>query len=54
MFSDWNSFHGYDEVRWTHGTHSVKFGGTVERMTPTTKICWVFKFSCKARVEAGT
>jgi hypothetical protein len=28
----WNSFQGYDDAFWTHGTHSVKFGGAVERM----------------------
>src|SRR5882762_3112771 len=28
----WNSFQAYDDVYWTHGTHSMKFGGTVERM----------------------
>jgi hypothetical protein len=28
----WNSFQGYDDAFWTHGTHSVKFGGGVERM----------------------
>jgi len=28
----WNSFQGYDDVFWTHGTHSVKFGGAVERI----------------------
>ena len=28
----WNSFQGYDDASWTHGTHSVKFGGAVERM----------------------
>ena len=28
----WNSFQAYDDVFWTHGTHSMKFGGTVERM----------------------
>jgi hypothetical protein len=27
----WNSFQGYDDAFWTHGTHSVKFGGGVER-----------------------
>jgi hypothetical protein len=28
----WNSFQGYDDAFWTHGTHSFKFGGQVERM----------------------
>jgi hypothetical protein len=28
----WNSFQGYDDAFWTHGSHSVKFGGAVERM----------------------
>jgi hypothetical protein len=28
----WNSFQGYDDAFWTHGTHSIKFGGAVERM----------------------
>jgi hypothetical protein len=28
----WNSFQGYDDAFWTHGTHSMKFGGEVERM----------------------
>ncbi|PYU21038.1 MAG: hypothetical protein DMG30_18935 [Acidobacteria bacterium] len=28
----WNSFQGYDDAFWTHGTHSLKFGGEVERM----------------------
>jgi hypothetical protein len=28
----WNSFQGYDDASWTHGTHSLKFGGAVERM----------------------
>jgi len=28
----WNSFQGYDDAFWTHGTHSLKFGGAVERM----------------------
>jgi hypothetical protein len=28
----WNSFQGYDDAFWTHGTHSLKFGGGVERM----------------------
>jgi hypothetical protein len=27
----WNSFQGYDDAFWTHGTHSLKFGGGVER-----------------------
>jgi carboxypeptidase family protein/TonB-dependent receptor-like protein len=30
----WNSFQGYDDAFWTHGTHSLKFGGAVERMEP--------------------
>jgi|SRR5579872_4847195 len=29
---NWNSFQEYDDAFWTHGTHSVKFGGAVERM----------------------
>jgi hypothetical protein len=28
----WNSFQGYDDAFWTHGTHSLKFGGAAERM----------------------
>jgi outer membrane receptor protein involved in Fe transport len=28
----WNSFQGYSDAFWTHGTHSLKFGGAVERM----------------------
>ena len=28
----WNSFQEYDDAFWTHGTHSLKFGGVVERM----------------------
>ena len=28
----WNSFQGYDDAFWVHGTHSLKFGGAVERM----------------------
>ena len=28
----WNSFQGYDDAFWTRGTHSVKFGGAVERI----------------------
>ena len=28
----WNSFQGYDDASWTLGTHSLKFGGAVERM----------------------
>jgi Carboxypeptidase regulatory-like domain/TonB dependent receptor-like, beta-barrel/TonB-dependent Receptor Plug Domain len=28
----WNSFQAYDDAFWTHGTHSVKFGGAVERI----------------------
>lgn len=28
----WNSFQGYDDAFWTHGNHSVKFGGAVERI----------------------
>ena len=27
----WNSYQGYDDAFWTHGTHSIKFGGGVER-----------------------
>jgi hypothetical protein len=27
----WNSFQGYDDAFWIHGTHSLKFGGGVER-----------------------
>jgi hypothetical protein len=27
----WNSFQGYDDAFWAHGTHSIKFGGGVER-----------------------
>jgi hypothetical protein len=29
---NWNSFQEYDDAFWTHGTHSLKFGGAVERM----------------------
>src|SRR5487761_224929 len=28
----WNSFQGYDDAFWTRGSHSVKFGGAVERI----------------------
>jgi Carboxypeptidase regulatory-like domain/TonB dependent receptor-like, beta-barrel/TonB-dependent Receptor Plug Domain len=28
----WNTFQGYDDAFWTHGTHSLKFGAAVERM----------------------
>jgi Carboxypeptidase regulatory-like domain/TonB-dependent Receptor Plug Domain/TonB dependent receptor len=28
----WNSYQGYDDTFWTHGTHSLKFGGGVERI----------------------
>jgi hypothetical protein len=28
----WNSFQEYDDASWTHGSHSIKFGGGVERM----------------------
>jgi hypothetical protein len=28
----WNSFQGYDDAFWTHGAHSIKFGGGVERI----------------------
>ena len=28
----WNSFQWYDDVFWTHGAHSLKFGAAVERM----------------------
>lgn len=28
----WTSYQGYDDLVWTHGTHSLKFGGAVERM----------------------
>jgi hypothetical protein len=31
-FYYWNSFQGYDDAFLTHGTHSIKFGGGVERM----------------------
>jgi outer membrane receptor protein involved in Fe transport len=31
-FYRWNSFQGYDDAFWTKGAHSIKFGGTVERM----------------------
>jgi len=31
-FYRWNSFQVYDDAFWTHGTHSVKFGGAAERM----------------------
>jgi Carboxypeptidase regulatory-like domain/TonB dependent receptor/TonB-dependent Receptor Plug Domain len=27
----WTSYQGYDDAFWTHGTHSLKFGGGVER-----------------------
>jgi hypothetical protein len=29
---NWNSFQEYDDAFWTRGTHSLKFGGAVERM----------------------
>ncbi len=28
----WNSFQGYDDAFWTHGSHSLKFGFAAERM----------------------
>jgi outer membrane receptor protein involved in Fe transport len=28
----WNSWQGYDDAFWTHGTHSLKFGGAAERL----------------------
>ena len=28
----WNSFQYYDDAFLTHGKHSIKFGGSVERM----------------------
>jgi hypothetical protein len=31
-FYYWNSFQAYDDASLTHGTHSLKFGGAVERM----------------------
>jgi outer membrane receptor protein involved in Fe transport len=31
-FYRWNSFQGYDDAFFTHGTHSIKFGVAVERM----------------------
>jgi hypothetical protein len=31
-FFNWNSFQGYDDASWTHGSHYVKFGGGVERI----------------------
>jgi hypothetical protein len=31
-FYRWNSFQGYDDAFFTHGAHSIKFGGGVERM----------------------
>jgi hypothetical protein len=31
----WNSFQGYDDASWNHGSHSLKFGGAVERMQST-------------------
>jgi hypothetical protein len=30
---DWNSYQGYDDAFWTQGTHTVKFGVAVERMS---------------------
>lgn len=32
----WNSFQGYDDAFWTHGTHSIKFGGGAEIMQKNT------------------
>lgn len=31
-FYKWNSFQAYDDAFWSKGTHSIKFGGTAERM----------------------
>jgi hypothetical protein len=31
-FYRWNSFQGYDDAFFTHGSHSIRFGGGVERM----------------------
>jgi hypothetical protein len=28
----WNSYQAYDDAFWSHGGHSIKFGGVVERM----------------------
>jgi hypothetical protein len=28
----WNSYQAYDDAFWTHGTHTIKIGGGVERM----------------------
>lgn len=28
----WNSFQGYDDAFWSHGTHTIKFGAAFERM----------------------
>jgi hypothetical protein len=33
----WNSFQEYDDAFWTHGTHSLKLGGVVERMQANEK-----------------
>jgi hypothetical protein len=32
----WNSYQGYDDAFWTHGTHSIKFGGGTEIMQKNT------------------
>ncbi|MGH9354764.1 MAG: carboxypeptidase regulatory-like domain-containing protein, partial [Terriglobia bacterium] len=34
----WNSFQGYDDAFYTRGTHSIKFGGVVERMDLNTGV----------------
>ncbi|MGH9438345.1 MAG: TonB-dependent receptor domain-containing protein, partial [Terriglobia bacterium] len=61
----WNSFQGYDDAFYTHGTHSVKFGFAVERdqlnMIEFTDPAGIFVFSTlanfltnhPARFEAG-
>jgi hypothetical protein len=45
----WNSFQGYDDAFWTHGNHSLKFGGAVERITlnefSTTDAAGTFTFA---------
>src|SRR5487761_846188 len=45
----WNSFQGYDDAFYTHGNHSIKFGGAVDRMQlnrlGTTNPSGVFNFA---------
>ena len=41
----WNSYQYYDDAIWTHGNHTIKFGGGAERMDCTT--------NTRSRIPAG-